>query len=101
VAEGLFFRGRLVIQRLRPVFFVSSSSSSASSSSFSSSSSDRHPRRPRERVELEDMAMTSVGATLRATELIALVDIELVDFDFGIAFGAGGRGSPIIESMAG
>src|SRR6185295_2719193 len=32
-----------------------------------------------------------VGPTLRATELIALVDVEFVDFDFGVAFRAGGH----------
>ena len=32
-----------------------------------------------------------IRATLRATELIALVDIELVDFDFGITFRTGGH----------
>src|SRR5262249_46801616 len=32
-----------------------------------------------------------IGATLRATELVALVDVELVDFYFGIAFGTGGH----------
>ena len=31
------------------------------------------------------------GPALGAAQLIALVDIELVDFDFGIAFGAGGH----------
>ena len=32
-----------------------------------------------------------IRAALGATELIALVDVELVDFDFGVAFGAGGH----------
>src|SRR2546429_5131689 len=32
-----------------------------------------------------------IGATLRATELVALVDVEFVDFYFGITFGAGGH----------
>src|SRR5258706_5752010 len=44
-------------------------------------------------VELEgrDTRHFEVGAALGAAQLIALVDVKLVDFDFGIAFGAGGH----------
>src|SRR5205085_8412566 len=32
-----------------------------------------------------------VGAALRATQLVAFIDVELVDFDFRVAFGASGH----------
>src|SRR5205823_12406580 len=41
-----------------------------------------------DRSEADDL---EIRAALGATQVIALVDVEFVDFDFGIAFRAGGH----------
>src|SRR5436309_11742790 len=47
----------------------------------------------RREIELDrrEAGHLEIGAAFGATELIALVDVELVDLDIGVAFGAGGH----------